>query len=240
MQFNTKKCNIITFANRQTPLVKLYELNGIALKHVELATYLGILLSKSLDFKHHIREAVSKANSKLGFLKRNLKNCPAHMRNIAYLSFVRSGLEYCSTIWDPYDDVDIDAVEMVQHRAVRWIHGYGPRERCSVTKLRTQLKLDTLEHRREQARLTLMFKVTKGLIAVTEDDLNLKLQDTRTRKKKLERSAKTFKSLPGRLDRRKFSTVNRTIAPWNKLPAAVAEMPDSVDTFKSRLSALRP
>ena len=85
-----------------------------------------------------------------------------------------------------------------------------------------------------------MFKVTKGLIAVTEDDLNLQLQDTRTRKKKLERSAKTFKSLPGRLDRRKFSTVNRTIAPWNKLPAAVAEMPDSVDTFKSRLSALRP
>ena len=162
------------------------------------------------------------------------------MRNTAYLSFVRSGLEYCATIWDPWTDDDTASLERVQNHAVRWISGYGPREKCSVSELRSSLKLDTLQHRREQARLTLMFKISKGLVAVAEEDLGLKEQDRRTRKKGTDRTIKSFKPLPGRLDRRKFSTINRTVALWNRLPAAVAEIPGSVDSFKSRLLAQRP
>ena len=42
------------------------------------------------------------ANSTLGFLKKNLKHCPKNSRRTAYLSLVRSTLEYSSIVWDPY------------------------------------------------------------------------------------------------------------------------------------------
>ena len=96
MEYNPKKCQILTISNRQSPFVYMYELVGSALKHVDFATYLGVTINKSLDFGDHIRATVAKANSKLGFLKRNLKGCPPQCRTIAYLSFVRSHLEYCS------------------------------------------------------------------------------------------------------------------------------------------------
>ena len=47
-----------------------------------------------------------------------------------------------------------------------------------------------------------------------------------------------FKQKRARTDYLKYSMVYRTIPTWDSLPAAVAEA-DSLDIFKSRLSALR-
>ena len=103
------------------------------------------------------------------------------MKKTAYLTYVRSGLEYSATIWDPHTDIEIDALEMVQHRAIRWICGYGPREECSITALRSELELSTLRDRRERQRLLLMYKVTHGEVAVPPSDLGLVTRDSRLR-----------------------------------------------------------
>ena len=79
-----------------------YSMNGQILQQVTTAKYLGITIHDSLDFTHHIREAVSKANKRLGFLKRNLKKSQLPMKKLAYISLVRSGLEYAAMIWDPH------------------------------------------------------------------------------------------------------------------------------------------
>jgi hypothetical protein len=45
---------------------------------------------------------------------------------MAYLSLVRSSLEYCGSIWDPTVKQEVDMVEVVQRRAARWARGaYG-------------------------------------------------------------------------------------------------------------------
>ena len=44
----------------------------------------------------------NKANSKLSFLRRNLKGCPEKLKQIAYFSLVRSFMEYGTTVCDPY------------------------------------------------------------------------------------------------------------------------------------------
>ena len=49
-----------------------------------------------------IDNITSKANSKLGFLKRNLKVNDSKLNETAYWVIVTPSLEYCSSVWDPH------------------------------------------------------------------------------------------------------------------------------------------
>ena len=71
MNFNAKKCHIMS-----SPLSKFYQLDDTILSHVDSATYLGILLHKSLSFSDHIQDTANKCSRRLGFLRRNLRGCP--------------------------------------------------------------------------------------------------------------------------------------------------------------------
>ena len=85
--------------------------------------YLGVTLSVNMKWNSHISKVSKKANFTFGFLKRNLKHCPQDFRRTAYLSLVRSTLEYSSIVWDPYLQKDIDKLEKVQRhgQAARFI-----------------------------------------------------------------------------------------------------------------------
>ena len=80
---NTDKCHILTVSASAQPLSKLYEIDGSFLQHVDTVTYIGIIIHRTLEFADHITEAVSKANKKLGFLKRNPKGCPSELKKTA-------------------------------------------------------------------------------------------------------------------------------------------------------------
>ena len=102
----------------------------------------------------------SKANSKLSFLRRNLKGCPEKLRETAYFSLVRSFLEYSATVWHPCQKYNSDKLEMVQHRAARFVKGrYGMFE--SVTQILEQLTWMPLSKRRENNRLILFYKIIR-------------------------------------------------------------------------------
>ena len=63
-----------------------------------------------------------KANSTLGFLRRNLRRCPAKLKESAYISFVRSTLEYAASVWDPHLAKDINKLENIQRRPARFVN----------------------------------------------------------------------------------------------------------------------
>ena len=60
----------------------------------------------------------NKANSKLSFLRRNLKGCPEKLKQTAYFSWIRSFIEYGATVWDSYQKYNSDKVERVQHEII--------------------------------------------------------------------------------------------------------------------------
>ena len=56
--------------------------------------YLGVTLSNDLEWSKHIATMTNKANSKLSFLRHNLKGCPEKLKQTAYFSLVCSFMEY--------------------------------------------------------------------------------------------------------------------------------------------------
>jgi hypothetical protein len=117
LSLNLSKCHVMTFSRRRTPIFHKYFLDGIPLERVFLFKDLGIFLSPSLNFDHHINATVGKALKVLGFIKRNttMFSSAACLRSL-YCALVRSILEYGVIIWHPYLAKDILRIERVQNK----------------------------------------------------------------------------------------------------------------------------
>ena len=95
MKFNTlKKCQIMSIASGKSHPTYLCNLCGHVLSSVQIAKYLGITLTDELSWSSHVHSIHSRANSTLGFLTRNLRRCPAKLKETVYITLVRSTLEY--------------------------------------------------------------------------------------------------------------------------------------------------
>ena len=68
----------------------------------------------------HIQSIACKAAQVNGFLYRNLRHCPPHIKAICYKYMVRPILEYASSVCDPHTNVNIQKLESVQRCAARF------------------------------------------------------------------------------------------------------------------------
>ena len=174
MKFNASKCHILSIKGNSS---YFYKLNNTILKHVSDNPYLGVLFSADLKFSNHINNITKKANSTIGFLRRNLKHCPLKCKRTAYLSLVRSVLEYGCTVWDPYLQKDIDELERVQRRAIRFITGeYKSMTPGTIGKLQDRLQIPSLENRRKAIRLTFMYKLVENSVTAMPSEQFIKFQ----------------------------------------------------------------
>ena len=92
------------------------------------------------------------------FLRRNIRSASQQAKSTAHKTPVRPNLEYASTVWTPHD-TDSNQLEMVQRRAVRFVKSDYSRT-STVTAMRQNLGWDTLQQRRDQARLSMVFRIT--------------------------------------------------------------------------------
>ena len=146
MEFNIPKCTILQITLHQQLVPFDYRMNNIILKTTDQHPYLGICLNHKLSWNPHITQLCNKANRLLGFLHRNLKTSPKHFKEMAYKQLILPVLQYCSTIWDPHQHYLIHKLEMVQHRAARFVlhRPWKRNNRDSITELLQQLHWSTL------------------------------------------------------------------------------------------------
>ena len=94
-------------------------------------------------------------------MKRNLYACSVETQRAAYVSLVRPHLEYATALWDPYRQKEVEKLEVVQSRAVRFIkHDYD-----YDTKFKKSLTLKLLSEGRKSHRLQI-FQIEDARIAV--------------------------------------------------------------------------
>jgi len=117
LTLNIDKCHIMSFSRSTSSLHHSYFLNGNLLNCVFLIKDLGIYLTPTLSFDHHINTIIGRALKILGFIKRITANfTSSSCLRILYFSLVRSILEYGVVIWHPYLARDELRIERVQNR----------------------------------------------------------------------------------------------------------------------------
>ena len=255
MRFNATKCYIMSLARKKKSSF-FYSLDNTILQSVSNNPYLGVQFSENLTWTHHINSISKKANSTLGFLKRNLRHCPAVSRRTAYIALVRPLLEYGAIIWDPHLKQDITKLEHTQRAAVRFIaRDYRTTTPGFVTDLLNRHDLPTLQERRETLRLTFFYKVVEGLVtAIPPESFLKKPRSTRLRRPKFSsqnfvvqnpvntymRNNDRFYEIPkANTEQYKNSYFPRTIEAWNKLDSNIV-LSKTIDSFKSSLAVAKP
>ena len=181
-------------------LTRFYTLGGEVIKSVDSAKYLGVTISnnygnRSSPWKAHVTQLAAKAHQRLGFVRRSLRGVSYSHREMAYLSLVRSLMDYAGAVWDPVETIEADKLEQVQRHAARWATGsWGV---VSVTALLGELGWEDLAGRRGNQRLTLFYKILDGdtrYFDFTPDTLDLHIHLTRSRKT----HSKNLKKLSGK------------------------------------------
>ena len=66
-----------------------------------LVFVMGVTITHDLRWNTHISNMCTKANRTLGFLRRNLYQCPQDVKEAAYRGFVRPISKYGRCVWDP-------------------------------------------------------------------------------------------------------------------------------------------
>ena len=141
---------------------------------------------------------------------------------------VRPILEYASSVWDPHEEQDKHALEMVQRRAARFaFNNYFETTPGVVTNMLTSLGWPTLEERRRNNRLIMLFKIQHNLVGI-DPTRYLTDSDARTRGSKFRQDQTYHRAIW-------HTFFPRTTSEWNHLPMNTSSAP-SLEVFRSRLS----
>ena len=231
MEFHPAKCSILSVTRLTKPHQFKYKLKGHILESTTSTKYLGINISSNLSWTQHIDKCTKKANSVLGFIRRNIKTNNRDIKTTAFKALVRPHLEYCCSTWSPYTDKDIRKIEMVQRRAARYVTNRH-HNTSSVTEMINELGWETLECRRQKIQLTLLYKIINNLVDIPASDYLARAPSRLRANHKFK-----YRHLSSKSDCLKYSFFHKTIPVWNSLPAAVAEAP-SLASFKQGLTPL--
>ena len=172
MTFNQSKCVVMTVTNKRKPNINTYYLNNMlpvqCLARSDYIKYLGVTIDSKLTFSRHIEAKCTSATKVLNMLRRNLHFAPASVKAKAYMTCVRPIVEYASVSWAPSSQKHTRAIEMVQNSAAKFVLNSYPKknkyDEFSVTRLIEQLGWHSLEARRNQARLTMTYKILNNLV----------------------------------------------------------------------------
>ena len=152
-----------------------------------------------------------KGNSSLAFVKRNLYACSEETKRAVYVSLVRPHLEYATAVWDPYRQNQVEKLEAIQSRAVRFMkrdYSYN----TSMSKLKKSQSLGSLSERRKSHRLQIFYKsVYNNIVLPIPPYYQLSIRETRNY------STNSFIQPSVHHDYYKYSFFPRTIRDWNCL-----------------------
>lgn len=174
LHFNNEKCHIFSAYRNDSAFIEAeYTMGEHVIERVEEVSDLGVLINKRFHPGHHIEQMTIKCRQLVGCIKHYSNgNFTKETQRILYLAYVRSRLEFASTIWNPAAQIYVDDIESIQKQFVIYLL----ENRANATSYRLapyenrckQLKFQSLEARRTVADAVLAFEVFKGHIT---DDL---------------------------------------------------------------------
>ena len=224
LPFNIDKCKVIHFGQNNDSVN--YKMYGNSVVKDESEKDLGVLFDHKLKFSTHVRAIVSKANSRVGLLRRNFTNLSPTVFLPLYKALIRPLLEYASVIWNPILKGDQDEIEKVQKRATKLVRPIS--HLPYNVRLRT-LKLDSLRYRRRRADLIQVYRILQGTDNIDSNIFFTMSGDQRTRGHN-----KKLSKIRGNTSHRLNSFSMRIVNDWNSLSESTVNSV-SLNVFKTAL-----
>lgn len=222
LSLNVDKCLQVRFCRKKSLSPSSYNVKGIILKEADTVRDLGVTLDCTLRLNTHIDTIVRKAFKNLGFVLRNCKDFKnPETKIVLYNALVRSGLEYCSVVWNPHYDVYIKRLESVQKRFL-WHLSY----QCNLSKTLAQytdrltfFNMDSLSNRRFLLDCLFLHNVVNGRIDCPQLLTLLRVSAP----SRLPRQGKfnIFASSMSSTNLGKFSPLNRIVTNFNSISRKV-------------------
>ena len=226
LRISYSKCSILSIGHHQQ--CNIFHLDHNIITQADYVCDLGVTIDSKLKFKKHINGIVSRANQrKCLVLRCFLSRNPINLVK-AFKTYVRPLLEYSSTIWSPSYVTEIIAIESVQRDFTKRIPGCA---HLSYTERLSFLKLQSLEHRRLIADLTMTYNILHDKVSINNDFFTLN-PNKNLRGHPLKITVPVIKN-----NVQKFLFSNRVIAPWNSLPTPVV-LSKSTLSFKNQLKKI--
>lgn len=212
MVVNAEKTVSLRITRKKSPFQFQYTLGSCAVNQVNSFKYLGVTFTSNLSWNLHIENICSSAFRKLCFLRHKLRNSPPSVKLLCYHSYVRPKLEYAAVVWDPYTKNNIDKLEKIQRKAVRFIFSKF-RRTDSPSELMIANNIPKLQLRRQKFRLDFLCSLTKHELAI-DPSLYISALTTKHTRHHNPRSLTPYQA---HTDTYKFSFFPRTVAEWNSI-----------------------
>ena len=195
---------------------------------------LGVICNNNLQFKEHINDITMKSKIMSGMLLRTFITRDRKTMMTLFNTYIRSKLEYCSIVWSPTTQEEINKIERIQKSYTSKIDGMEGKNYHQRLK---ELNLYSLERRRERYLIIYAWEQIEG---IRDNILNLKIGGTERRRQIIQRPIPWQKNgiKFKKLSRTQLydSTKNKMAMLFNHLPAKVANITGvKTDTFKHHL-----
>lgn len=170
LNLNVKKTKKISFFRGNNPIQFIYTLSGSIIESVTEIRDLGVIINQKMTFNNHINHIVSKAKSRLAWIKRYSKEFddPWIIKRL-FETFVRPIVEYASPVWAPEYQIHNDRIESIQKqflkfalRKFKWPH------RFILPPYKHRLlffHMNTLKDRRSISQILFIFSLIKSTIS---------------------------------------------------------------------------
>ena len=210
----------------------------MTIKNKKSIKYLGIIIDSKISFKEQIVETCKKAQTVLNMIRRNLYFAPRKLKEKACLATVRPILEFASICWSPNCQYLKKKLEIVQNNCAKFVVNAYPKkgqyENFSITKILKSLGWETLENRRNQARLTMAYKILNNHVILKPELLPKKKPSRfiRTSNEKEYKLEENYSRLVSTEKTFFYSVPNL----WNKTVSTLQAMAPTIDAFKKHFA----
>lgn len=158
MEFNSTKFEVLRIGNNQNLKENLvYKTpEGDSIPETELTKDLGVNFSNKGDFREHIQIKTAKARQMSGYILRTFMIRNTQPMLILFKSLVLPHIEYCSVIWNPHLQKEINRLESVQRNFTCKLEGM---ENLDYYERLKSLHLYSTERRRDRYLLIYIYKI---------------------------------------------------------------------------------
>jgi len=221
------KCFHIRVGLNDKTNLPVYNVCNATINSVSELRDLGVMVDEKLNFSSHVKAIACRAHLRANQILRFFISKDRKLLTMAFTTYVRPIIEYCSSIWNPHQITLINKLESVQRYFTKRL--FGVYSSTSYDDRCLKLGLKRLELRRLHCDLIYAYKIIHGFTCLPASDFFIMSTVKRTR-------GHTIKlALPvSRIDCRKYFFSVRIVKVWNSLPDKLVTA-KSVHIFKSLL-----